>query len=874
MNPDLSSSLPITAVAEEVCDALLQGNVVLQAEPGAGKSTGLPLTLLNAGFEGKILLLEPRRLAAANVASRLASQLGEPVGKTVGLRMRGNTKVSADTRLEVVTEGVLTRILQNDPLLEGVAVVIFDEFHERSLHADLGLALCLDVQRNLRDDLRLLLMSATLDGEALCEHIDVESPIVCTVRQHPVEIVWCGESRDAIETSASRLTVQAMSEHDGDVLVFLPGVAEIEKTARLLEDRLPKGVTLHRLHGRASTREQRAATAAGGPPGGIARRVILNTSIAETSITIDGVRIVIDSGVERRARIDSASGAERLETVMASQASAKQRAGRAGRTQAGVCYRLWSKEGHSRRASRWQPELLRADLSPLLVELAQWGAVEVNQLPWIDAPPDGACLRAKQLLRQLGIWTPAGSSETQTEARELIESGNARQLDSGNGSSGYNEDGSTVAEKSDPQKNTKPGGPGQGLTEYGRAVAKLPLHPRLGHMLLWASQRNAATAASRLAVLLEERPPLRGADLSVLLRTSKDTARVEQLVKLLPAPKAVDSDVPPFAVLLAQAFPDRIAKRRGGIDARYQLSSGAGAVLHNEDSLAQAQWLVVAEMGGAGRELRIFSALAVEPEEISRWCANLVTRTEHVEWDDKVERVVAETRWSVGQTVIESKPVNKVDPTRRAEALLSAVQRRGLSCLSFTDDVREWQARVNRMRVLEGSDSAYPAVDDDTLLATLSDWLLPWLDNLGTLKSLQQMDLLPVLSSLLDYRQQQQLDEWLPVKYRVPSGSQHQLRYACDGNPVLAVKLQEMFGCRENPSVANGRVVLKIELLSPARRPVQITEDLANFWHNSYPAVKKDLSGRYPKHPWPDDPLNAEATARAKPRKQPRQKPR
>ena len=301
--------------------------------------------------------------------------------------------------------------------------------------------------------------------------------------------------------------------------------------------------------------------------------------------------------------------------------------------------------------------------------------------------------------------------------------------------------------------------------------------------------------------------------------------------------------------MLAQAFPDRIAKRRGGIDARYQLSSGAGAVLHNEDSLAQAQWLVVAEMGGAGRELRIFSALAVEPEEITRWCANLVTRTEYVEWDDKVERVVAETRWSVGQTVIESKPVNKVDPTRRAEALLSAVQRRGLSCLSFTDDVREWQARVNRMRVLEGSDSAYPAVDDDTLLATLSDWLLPWLDNLGTLKSLQQMDLLPVLSSLLDYRQQQQLDEWLPVKYRVPSGSQHQLRYACDGNPVLAVKLQEMFGCRENPSVANGRVVLKIELLSPARRPVQITEDLANFWHNSYPAVKKDLSGRYPETP-------------------------
>ncbi|MGB0867868.1 MAG: helicase-related protein, partial [Granulosicoccaceae bacterium] len=403
VDASVMQSLPIAKVSSEVCEALQVGNVILQAEPGAGKSTGLPLYLLGAGFDGKILLLEPRRIAAINVAKRLASQLDEKLGQTVGLRMRGRTEVGGSTRLEVVTEGVLTRILQADPMLDGVSLVIFDEFHERSLQADLGLALCLDVQRGLREDLRLLLMSATLDGEALCAHVHAPAPIVCHVRQHPVDVVWLGESKSPLPQAVSRAVIRAVAEQRGDILVFLPGVAEIERTALQLQGRLSEEIELHRLHGAVSSQAQSAATAASGA----CRRVILSTSIAETSITIDGVRVVVDCGLERRSKVD-ANGVERLETVTASQASATQRAGRAGRTQAGVCYRLWSESTHSRRAERWQPELLRAELSSLLIELGQWGIAEVDDLPWVDLPPVAAIDGAKRLLCRLGLWAKDG----------------------------------------------------------------------------------------------------------------------------------------------------------------------------------------------------------------------------------------------------------------------------------------------------------------------------------------------------------------------------------------------------------------------------------------------------------------------------------
>ena len=808
--------LPIVKVADEVCRSLKDGNVVLQAEPGAGKSTGLPLVILDAGISGKILMLEPRRLAALNVASRLASQLGEPLGQRIGLRMRGRTVSSKNTQLEVVTEGVLTRILQSNPLLDGISLVIFDEFHERSLHADLGLALCLDVQREVREDLRLLLMSATLDGDALCSHLGVRTPVSCEVRQHPVEIKWHSPGRRDWLQAAAQLTVKVLNDHSGDVLVFLPGVAEIEKVARLLSDKLPSNATLHRLHRGVNTQAQEAATAANTDTENN-RRVILSTSIAETSLTIDGVSIVIDSGVERRSRLDTSSGIERLETVMASKASATQRAGRAGRTKAGVCYRLWSEESHATRAANWQAEILRADLSSLLVEAGQWGVANVNTLPWIEAPPNSAVENAKSLLSLLNIWGE------------------------------------------------------EGLTAHGRSVAELPVDPRLGHMLLWAAEKGSVLQAARLAALLEDIPRQSNADLSAVLSrlSSSHKRRADQLAAMLQV-TGVQSEIDP-AVLLARAYPDRIAKRRSGgpstHDVRYQLAGGSGAVLHENDPLTQSEYIVVASLGGSGKEARIFSAISLDLAQLLDWCGDLCQTRDVVQWDDKQERVIAEQQQLVGALVIQSKKITDIDSDLRAAALINGVRRKGLNCLNWTEDTREWRARVLRMRLLQGEDTSYPLVDDETLLAELETWLQPYLTNVSSLKAVRQIDLMSVLSSLIDYSQQQKMDNWLPTTYKVPSGAQHKLRYSDDGNPVLAVKLQEMFGCRENPSVAEGRLPLKVELLSPARRPVQVTEDLGNFWHNSYPEVKKDLAGRYPKHPWPDDPLNATATAYTKPRK-------
>jgi len=808
--------LPIYSVADEVCRSLKDGNVVLQAEPGAGKSTGLPLVILDSGISGKILMLEPRRLAARNVATRLASQLGEPLGQRIGLRMRGLTVSSKNTQLEVVTEGVLTRILQSNPLLDGISLVIFDEFHERSLHADLGLALCLDVQREVREDLRLLLMSATLDGDALCSHLGVRSPVSCEVRQHPVEIKWHSPGRADLLQAAAQLTVKAINAHSGDVLVFLPGVAEIEKVARLLNDKLPSNAALHRLHRGVNTQAQTDATAANRDTEN-KRRIILSTSIAETSLTIDGVSIVIDSGVERRSRMDTSSGIERLETVMASKASATQRAGRAGRTKAGVCYRLWSEESHATRAANWQAEILRADLSSLLVEAGQWGVTDINALPWIEAPPHSAIENAKSLLGLLNVW---------------------------------GED---------------------GLTTHGRSVSELPVDPRIGHMLLWAAEKGSASQAARLAALLEDMPRQSTADLSTVLNrlSSSHKRRANQLAAMLQVTGA-QNEIDP-AVLLARAYPDRIAKRRSGgpstHDVRYQLGGGSGAVLHENDPLTQSEYIVVASLGGSGKEARIFSAISLDLAHLLEWCGDLCQTRDVVHWDEKQERVVAEQQQLVGALVIESKQITNINSDLRAAALISGVRRKGLNCLNWTEDTREWQARVLRMRALEGEDTSYPSVDDEALLAELETWLQPYLINVSSLKAVRQIDLMSVLGSLIDYSQQQKMDSWLPKTFKVPSGAQHKLRYSDDGNPVLAVKLQEMFGCRENPSVAGGRLPLKVELLSPARRPVQVTEDLGNFWHNSYPDVKKDLAGRYPKHPWPDDPLNATATAYTKPRK-------
>ena len=565
------------ALADDIGAALHSGNVLLQAEPGAGKSTALPIALLvNARLNGKIILLEPRRLAARSVAERLASHLGEKVGQRVGLRMRSDTRVSSQTQLEVVTEGVLTRLLQNDPSLEGIALVMFDEFHERSLHADLGLALCLEVQQALRDDLRLLIMSATLETEQISSRLQPMEQFHCSVRQHAVNIIWVGESSVPLSNRIAQTIHKALAEHGGDVLVFLPGVAEINQTARVLQNRLNENVSLHRLHSGVSASAQSAATA---PATDKYRRVILATSIAETSITIDGVRVVVDSGLERRGKMDSSSGAQRLETVMASQASATQRSGRAGRTASGVCYRLWGETGHARRAENWQPEIHRADLAPLFVELALWGAIGQQDLPWLEPPPLASLSRAEDLLVQLGLW-----------------------------------------------KDGK-------LTAQGTQAARLPVHPRHARMLVWAADKGVANVAVHMAVLLDEQtrgPAMVDLEPSLSENLSQSQQRrADQLLKHLTVNTGLSGSPSP-AVILAQAFPDWIAQRRPGEPGRFLLACGAGALIDDNDPLAQSQWLVVAQLGGAGSQARIFKAMSIDITELEQHSPEIIQVVNHL----------------------------------------------------------------------------------------------------------------------------------------------------------------------------------------------------------------------------------------------------
>ena len=813
------------AYANDVVEALSTRDVLLRAEPGAGKSTALPLALLLHGsLDGRIILLEPRRLAARLVATRLASHLGENVGQRIGLRMRSDTRMSARTRLTVVTEGVLTRLLQEDPELTGVALVIFDEFHERSLHADVGLALCLEVQQALRSDLRLLLMSATLDAAPLSAVLPDVAHFDCAVRQHPVDVHWATEQPDKpLESRVTSAVLSALDRHEGDVLVFLPGVAEIDRCIRRLTPHLASHVETHALHGGVGTDAQRRATAAATAG---RRRVILSTSLAETSVTIDGVRIVVDCGLERRGAIDTATGAQRLETVMASQASAAQRTGRAGRTAPGLCFRLWNESGHARRAAHWQPEILRADLAPLVLELGSWGAADAGQLAWLDAPPPASLARAQDLLTTLGLWRD-----------------------------------------------------GQ-LTSDGRRVAVMPVHPRLGRLLVWGADNGCIDLACRLTALLDD--PARGpgsVDLQSLLSapsTSMQARRTRQLGRLLGQFVSVTTSVS-AGVLLAQAYPDWIAKRRSGTASVYRLSCGAGVVIPEDDPLAHEPWLVVAELGGAGRQLRIFKALVLDIEELRQRSPERFDTVKHIDWDDRQQRVIAERRLMLGALIVDAHPLKEISSTDRAASVVAGIRRGGLTCLPWDDACRQWQARVGRMPDLDTStgEGAWPAVDDDALMASLDTWLLPWLDGIGSLKALQRLDLGRVLGGMLTYRQQRQLDEWLPTRYEVPSGSRIALHYAPPGSPgspeppVLSVRLQEMLGCTENPSIADGRIVLKIELLSPARRPVQVTTDLKNFWSNSYPAVKKDMAGRYPKHVWPEDPANAQPTTRTRRHRRP-----
>jgi ATP-dependent helicase HrpB len=816
---------------------------VLQAPPGAGKSTRLPLALLDELWvaAGRILMLEPRRLAARAVAARMAATLGEPVGRTVGYRIRDEVRVGAATRIEVITEGILTRLLQDDASLPGVTLLIFDEFHERSLHADLGLALALEARATLREDLRLLVMSATLDGARVAALLGGAPLISSEGRLYPVDTVWLGRPpREArLEDAMASACRRALSETAGDVLAFLPGEAEIRRVAERLAPGAAAGQALriHPLYGNLPAAEQDAALAPA-PPG--ARKLVLATPIAQTSLTIEGVRAVVDSGLARVPRFDPGIGMTRLVTLPISQAAAEQRAGRAGRVAAGVCYRLWSREEHPRLSAFDTPEIMQADLAPLALELAVWGTADPAALPFLDRPPAAAHAQARALLQQLDALDAAGR-----------------------------------------------------ITAHGRALARLPLHPRLAQMCVRGAVLGAARLACELAALLEERDVLRGppaqreTDIELrlaLLRGRQTLAegdrgtleRVRQsarrlLERLGPGQPANGGNIGPGA-LLALAYPERIAQRRSAPapeqrdagHARYLMANGKGAYFAQPDALARSEYLVLAQLDGTAREARIFQAAALAPDDIEDLFAARVETRRSVRWDARERAVLARRQRTYGALLLEDALDPQADPGAVRAALLDGIRELGMDGLPWTETARRWQARVALLAAAQ-PEGGWPEVSDAALLHGLEHWLAPWLDGMSRAAHLARLDLMAALQTLLDHRQQRTLDELAPTHLVVPTGSRLALDYTAAG-PVLAVRLQEMFGCADTPRIVGGRVPVTLHLLSPAQRPVQVTQDLAGFWRGSYADVKKDMKGRYPRHHWPDDPWQAAPTRRAKPR--------
>lgn len=844
----LSTALPIDAVLPDLRAALAtRHEAVLEAPPGAGKTTRVPLALLDEPWLAgqTILMLEPRRLAARAAAERLASELGEAVGETVGYRIRLDSKVGPRTRIEVVTEGILARRLQDDPGLEGVGLVIFDEFHERSLDADLALALTLSGRELLRDGppLRVLPMSATLDGERLAALLGGAPRIRSEGRMFPVDIHWgrAAQPGEALEPRVTQSVLQALAEQSGSLLVFLPGQAEIRRVQAALQDSLAgrAGILLCPLHGELDLAAQRAAIE---PAPAGQRKVVLATNIAETSLTIDGVRVVVDAGLERVPRFDPASGMTRLDTQRISRASATQRAGRAGRLQPGVCYRLWSQTQHEQLAAHGSAEILQADLAGLALQLARWGVDEVNELVWLDPPPAAALTQARELLQRLGALQPRGK--------------------------------------------------GWALTAHGQAMATLPAHPRLAHLLLRGQSLGLGALAADLAALLSERDILRGAgaDLHSRLALLSGEARgpraaqggvqrARQLARqfrgLLPKRigQAVSDPEDPrwLGCLLAFAYPDRIARQRRAGSADYRLANGRAAQFGEADALMKHEWLVIADLGSrqGQREERIYLAADLDPMLFDGPLAEQVSASEVLDWDEREGVLRAERQRRVGELVLSSEALGGLDEAARSRALLGLLRRKGLELLPWTPELRQWQARVLLLRHLDLASqdaSEWPDVSDAALLATLEDWLLPYLGRVSRLSHFAALDLAAILAGLLPWPLPQRLDELAPKALEVPSGSKIRLDYS-EQPPVLAVRLQELFGLAATPRIAGGRLGVKLHLLSPAQRPVQVTQDLASFWANTYAEVKKDLKGRYPKHYWPDDPLIAEPTARARPRK-------
>ena len=815
--------LPIDQVLPTLTDTLVRtSTALLQAPPGAGKTTRVPLALLDAPWrgDGRILMLEPRRLAARSAARFMAGLLGEKPGQTVGYRTRLDTRVSAQTRIEVVTEGILTRLIQGDPMLEDYAAVIFDEFHERSLQADLGLALVRESQQALRDDLRLLVMSATLDTAPIAKLLGDVPVITSEGRAFPVEVLYRPLPRQGrVLDQVAAVIQEALREQTGSVLVFLPGAGEIRRVEQQLRGQVPDDVVLAPLYGNLRSEEQDRAIA---PASGGQRKVVLATAIAETSLTIEGVRVVIDSGQQRRAVFDANSGMTRLITGRVSRASAEQRKGRAGRVEAGVCYRLWSESDQFALADHTPPEILEADLAPLVLELAQWGAREAAGVAWIDQPPAAHWQQAVALLQWLDMLDARGA-----------------------------------------------------ITDHGKEARELGIHPRLAHMVIRGRTLGLGAAAAGLAALLGERDLLgagAGADMHERVRVlhgergdrTLDQARlraVRQVVSRL-HDGAFDTEVVPTETevgrLLALAYPDRIGRRRAGSDPRYQLSNGKGARLKDGDPLARHDWLVAAELDGKSREAAIYLAAPVDLRDLEQDLAGHVHEKDEAGWDEARGTVTARRVRKLGALVLQETPVRDVDAGLVQQGLMDAVRKRGLASMPWTEASRQWCARV-RLVAAHFPDESWPEVSEQALLARMERWLAPFLGGIRRWSELQKLDLLAALSSLLDYPQQQRLQALAPVELTIPTGQRVRLDYAADNGPVLAAKLQALFGWTETPRVVDGRVPVVLHLLSPAQRPLAVTADLASFWINAYPQVRKDTRGRYPKHPWPEDPLTARA---------------
>lgn len=831
--------LPIEDVIDQLKQELCSHkNCVLVASPGAGKTTRIPLALLEETWlTGKrIVMLEPRRLAARSAARYMAALLGEKVGETVGYRIRFDTCVGPKTRIEVITEGILTRMLQSDPSLDNIGIVIFDEFHERSIHADLGLALCLQSQALLREDSKILVMSATLEATSVAKLLG-EAPIVVSegvafpVETHYLSRPLVGPSEAAVVHKVQ----EALQQNHGDILVFLPGVGEIQRVAsRLGTLGLGEQVVIAKLYGALPQAAQDLAIL---PDAMKRRKIVLATSIAQTSITVEGVRVVIDSGEMRVPRFSPPRGMTHLVTVKVSQSTADQRRGRAGRVAPGVCYRLWTQQEELTYELHDAPEIMEADLAPLALELGAWGA-EPAELLWLDPPPQAAFAQATELLQQLGALSPQGN-----------------------------------------------------ITHHGRTMAEVGLHPRLSHMILQGISLGYGNLACELGALLGERDLLQGngrrpdGDLRLrieVLRHGSATVTGEYSVgytmdenvyrrlqvdirrwkSLFAVPKMAMDDSHACGLLLAFAYPERIGQGRG--DGRFLLRNGSGAAFKEPQALAKESYLVAAELGGqGGPENRIFLAATIAEGDLKKYFKDQILVQDNIAWEHEAQAVRGRRTETLGALVLSSIPLQNPDLEEVLTALLAGIRQTGIGILPWSKVASQFRQRLGFMHHFH---QGWPDVSDEGLLANLESWLAPYLYGMSTREQLQRVAVVTALEDMLSWQQRQQLEEWAPTHIAVPSGQRIPIQYTKPDNPVLAVRLQEMFGLSQTPCIGQGQIPLTLHLLSPAQRPVQVTKDLRNFWQNTYFEVKKDLMGRYPKHYWPDNPLEAMPTNRAKPR--------